>query len=526
MYRTRRAATAFCAVVVLSVSGCSFFDREEKSDTPNSASITPDASIHTLENITIGVAPGTVTTPTNLSVSTPAPKPDEPSLPFGGAGLPNVQFDISLAGGAQPQQPLDVKIPLSGKFLPPGANPEHALLYSPNKAGEWRLVPGIVENGVLHAQIASLSPKHIVFPGPLTIVSGSIPTQVASNLPKDVTDCSREYTTKNGKIILAGSGWRSDTTSPVHPCLIDDNGMPKLKVVNNTPLMWTIAADGTTVTSQADLDDEMIKFIAKAFNTDQRVQAYLADGDEAWADIKVLPTTVQLRANPDTYLASALWVGTKMLTAVLTGEEGDELTKRAQMLASVPGTFDCVNRLFDDDSKTPDFIEIVSYVFSECAEAFAKTLDGFMPKKDIWIGWKNQFFGVGGGVVDAVKVLRGTAPGIFQQFTGGIFIEVKRAAPPCATLSSFKEAIRKYGATVVSTRAIKCSNGWAHAVTRAVPEYGQFDSLNLIHFESGKWVHVSTLNEPIYYGWPGDEKAVALCKRLPADFRKELCVRI
>jgi hypothetical protein len=501
VHKARRGATAFCAAVTLLLSGCSLFNREDKPDLPNSANITPDASTHTLENITINVAPQTVNTPTNLSVSPPAPKPDEPSLPFGGAGLPNVQFDISLAGGAQPQQPLDVKIPLSGKFLPPGANPEHALLYSPNKAGEWRLVPGIVENGVLHAQVASLSPKHIVFPGPLTIISGSIPTQVANNLPKDIPNCPREYTTKNGKIILAGRGWRSDTTSPVHPCLIDDNGMPKLKVVNNTPLMWTIAADGTTVTSQADLDDEMIKFIAKSFNADQRVQAYLADGDEAWADIKVLPTTVQLRANPDTYLASALWVGTKMLTAVLTGEEGDELTKRAQMLASVPGTFDCVKRLFDDDSKTPDFIEIVSYMFSECVEAFARTLDGFLPKKDIWIGWKNQFFGVGGGVVDAVKVLRGTAPGIFQQFTGGILIEVKRATPPCATRNDFNAASSRARGNRVTAQVvnIECVNGWASG--NEVAGAGLDGVLVIVQFKNGRWEEIFVGTAPPEHGF-------------------------
>lgn len=533
MHSRTKAAGALGAVVALLLSsGCSLFDKDEAPKPTGTANVTAEGSAHTLENVTITVAPNTVSAPTNLTVTTPAPKPDDSSLPFGGLNAPNVQFDISLAGDVQPLQPLDVKIPLTGKFLPNGAKPEHALLYSPNEAGEWRLVPSIVENGVLHAKVAHLSPKHITYATP-TAIFQAVAGDLYNQAQQSAGNCEREYGSGADKVTLGGSGWEKSANSVVHPCLTKKNGKLSLKITNNSAIMWSVATSGPQVNADSGSTEvEMIKAIAKILPHDKNLKAFLAEDDDAVVEIDndALPATVQMRADAVQFLAQAIWISVKFGVGVFSGKSGDGVIRLANEVMKTPELIDCVADVFKSTANNKfDAFVIVRTLLSACGEKIGRLLEAAIPPLGWWEKLTNTFFTVVDGIATAVKTIDAAVAGVMQQIKGDVTITVKSVAPPkppCATLASFKEAVHEGGATVVSVDNIKCSNGWAYGGVNFDEAHSSRDALRLIHYENGSWKWVTTMNEPIYYGGPGDEKAVALCKRLPSDFRKELCVKL
>jgi hypothetical protein len=533
--RARRSAALGAVVTLLLTSGCTSWRSKEKPIVrPATAELTPGASNHVLEDVTIAVAENTVNVPTELYVFKPEPKPDEPSLPFGGNGLPNVQFDISLARGAQPLQPLDVKIPLSGKFLPPGANPEHALLYSPNKAGEWRLVPGIVENGVLHAQVASLSPKHIVYATPAAVIQAVL-GDLYTQSQQDAGDCKHEQTTADGKVLLGGSSWEKSANSAVHPCLTQQNGEIKLKIANNSAIMWSMATSGPAIDANTSSNEtEMIRLIAKWLPHDKNVKAFLAEDHDAWVDVDTssLPLTVQMRADATPFLANSIWIAVKFGVGLFSGKGGNDVATLAGEVVKAPELIDCMTDAFKStaDNKL-DVGGIVRVALSECGQKIAQLIDALAPPTNWWERVVGTFFTVTEGIAGAVDTINKAYNGIVQQIKGDVTIVVKSDAPPkpkvvkppCATLTSFKEALSREGVPVQGVSGIDCSNGWAKANVSVPLSRDSYDGYTLIHFVGGSWSYVRTMNEPIFYGTPENDK---LCSKLPADFRKTLCVRI
>jgi hypothetical protein len=522
--RARRSAALGAVVTLLLTSGCTSWRSKEKPIVrPATAELTPGASNHVLEDVTIAVAENTVNVPTELYVFKPEPKPDEPSLPFGGNGLPNVQFDISLARGAQPLQPLDVKIPLSGKFLPPGANPEHALLYSPNKAGEWRLVPGIVENGVLHAQVASLSPKHIVFFDPVANFLQTIGKWEAEG----VKDCNREITTAaTGKIKLGGSGWKNANDSPLHPCLVEENGKAQLRVGNNSTIMWSVASNGPSVNApRGGTEDELIKLIVKTFNSDKRVKAYLAEGDATWTEIdnNSLPVTLEFRANPDTFLARAFWVGLNMSVGMLTGTSGDKTAEVIKtLLVDGSDLVGCLEDVAQSANNIFDANKIVDTLLSICGEKIAQGLGVDVASKGA-VEWTfGGILAALGGIKDSAGLLFTAYQSVMQQLGNGVTVKVERAAPPkpsCASRSDFNAASSRARGNRVTAQVvnIKCVEGWASG--SEVAGAGFDGVLVVVQLKNGRWEEVFVGSAPPEHGFD------AFCddNRTPRKIR-ELCV--
>lgn len=529
-YRWRAPAALSVVVALLLSAGCSWFESEEKPKSATTTEIVPEGGRHTLENIVITAPKGTVTSATKLTVTGPVRKQDDASLPFGGLKAPNVQFDISLADGAQPLKPLDVEIPLTGNFLPSGAKPEHALLYSPNKAGEWRLVPGIVEKGVLHAKVASLSPKHIVFATPAALIK-TVLDDLYTQSQRDAGGCKHEQTDAEGKVLLDGSGWEKNANSAVHPCLTQQNGKIKLKVTNNSALMWSIATSGPAVDASTDSTEiEMVRLIARSLPHDKKVKAFLAEGHDAWININddALPVTVQMRADAVPFLANTIWIAVKFGVGVFSGKSGDGVLALANEVMKAPELLDCMADAFKSTANNQlDVVGIVRVALSECGQRIAKLVEAVLPPLNWWEKTVNTFFTVVDGIGDALGTINKAYSGVVQQIKGDVTITVKSAAPPkppCATLASFKEAMRPLRATVTNVRDIKCSEGWAYGGINTAEEAGPYDAtLNLVRYQNGRWVHIRTMNEPIFYGTPETDR---LCGELPPDFRRELCMRI
>lgn len=525
MQRAQRVPAALGVVITLLLSaGCSF-DKDEPPKSNATAEITTDASTHTLENITISVVPNTVNAPTKLSVSPPMQQLSGASRPFGDLTGTSVQFDISLAGQAQPLQPLDVKIPLSGNFLPAGAKPEHALLYSPNEAGQWRLVPSVVENETLTAKVASLSPKHIVFFDPLE----DFWQKIGQWQPEGVKDCNREITTsETGKIKLGGSGWKTSTDSPVHPCLVEENGKAMLRVSNNSSIMWSVASSGPSInTPGAEVEAEFVKLIVKKFNADERIKAYLAEGDATWTpiDSNSLPTTLQFRANPDTFLARAFWVALNMAVGMFTGTSGDQTAAFIKtMLVDGSDLMGCIGDAAQSANNILDANKVIDTLLSVCGEKIAQAVGVDVVSKGAAEWTLGGVLAALGGIKDSVGLLGTAFDSVLQQVKGDITVTVERAAPPCATPADFKRALRNNDrGTVVSVTRIKCSNGWAEGGVSFNEAYSGADGGRLIRFVDGEWTFVHTLHEPLFYGTESGDR---ICPQLPADFRQALCVRI
>lgn|GEM_PF-5161627 len=491
--RTWRAPVAFTVAVALSLtSGCSS-NKDNKPKVKNAVEVTTGGGSYTVDGITINVEPQTVQVNTKLTVSQPITQQGATPRPFSEASNSNVQFDISLADGSQPLKPLDVQIPLKGAFLPTGTVAEHALLYSPNTAGEWRLVPSVVENGVLHTKLTHLSPKNISFASPLTIISGVGPNMAKDYVPRDVSNCDREGDTAAiGKVKLAGSGWTRDTSSVIHPCLVEQNGALKLKVTNNNDLMWLMTSSGPAIFSQGNTEAEIVKLITKTFYNDAKVKAYLAEDSDAWIDITSddLPVTVQLRADPNTFLANSVWVGLKFGVSVLTGTSGSEATERAKKLLNVPGTIDCLTTVVKTYKGNPlDVTAMVDLVLSTCGEKIAESVDATIPDLNLWNRSVQTFFTVVGGINDSLKLLGNAYEGIWQQFQGDVAVSVERAAPQCAKIADFNSANAKAAnkpSHIAKVVNIICGNGWASG--NVLPTDPNLDPVFMvIHFEKDQW---------------------------------------
>jgi len=520
VHRTWRATVALGAAIAFLLSGCST-DKSDKAKNSGTAEITTNGGNFTVGDIAFNVVPKTVEKTTKLTVSAPTVQKGATPRPLGTATSTNVQFDISLAGGAQPLEPLDVQIPLNGAFLPAGAKPENARIYTPSDDG-WRLVPSVVKNGVLHTKLAHLSPKNISFALP-----GEIWDSINPWKPQEVKNCNRELTTTaTGKVTLGGDGWKKDTSSVLHPCLVQENGKAMLRVGNNAGIMWSVASNGPSINSpDGSVEIGMVKLIAKTLAPNNKVKAYLAEGDATWTKIDQgnLPVTLEFKADPSTFLSQALWVGLNMSVGMFTGTSGSKTVAYVKNLLELADVVGCLNNAAETATGNFDANKIVDVMFSTCGEMIAKSL-GVDVKSGESADWGlGGILAALGGVKDSIGLLSTAFQGVMQQVNGNVTVKVTRAAPPCATLAGFKQALRKFNVVVTGVRKVECSNGWAQGST-TTGDGGPYDfTFVLIRHVNGKWVHARTMNEPIFYGTPETDK---LCAELPADFRKGLCVHL
>ena len=468
------------------------------------------------------VPPGMLAKATKLNISQPAPI-DTSRAPL---GAKSVIFDISFADGSQPSQerPLALEVALRGDLLPEGAAPSQALLYHklPNNAG-YRLYPFAVEGDMLRANLVHLSEWAIAFLGE-DLAQELFGLQQSE--PR-AGSCSQSAELSAGvKVKLTAK----NNDEHINACVSANGGKATLHVRNAVDYMWPFQVqNGQFSVSQGSTEQKAVAALAGLIHP-KGVKEYLPSGQELTVQLGEVTrtSTVTLEANYHTWVADAVWRTVKVGVSLYFGLGSKEAEEFASLMIGSGDAFvDCITkpieRLMNKDLFTI-LTGIPHIVIEECGgvleglakEVIGKTLDAFLPWKKV------MAVGEAGWTVLTQSFKLGVT--IANTFKGDVKFTVERAAPPCATLASFQQAIRKEGATVTRVSGIKCSNGWAEAITYAQPEGGQYDATaNLIRYQTGEWVHVRTMNEPIFYGTPETDK---LCAELPADLRKNLCARL
>lgn len=274
-------------------------------------------------------------------------KVDKPISALFGA---SATFDLSFEGDVQPAVPIDIELKLEGKFLPAGVRPDQALLYTPASNGDgWRLLPAIVEGNVLKAQVPHLSPKSVAYMLDEPLRSLVSPSLLGSVQNKDCK--SSVKSSLLGEVRITGAtGWSATKPdSPIQACLDVTSDVPNLYINNRVNHILSVAAtDGVSLHSAGTemSDDEKYSLaIAKAlaFNS-PKTKAFLTRNGTLGAELnsKNLPATVELRAEPNVFLAEAAWGSLNFLVGIATGKDVTETVALAKQLLDAVDVIGCL----------------------------------------------------------------------------------------------------------------------------------------------------------------------------------------
>lgn len=376
--------------------------------------------------ITVTVPKGAVNGDTTLSVGTPRQSPAGGKTPLAGTNRATVSFDVTLAQGfddVQPRKPLDITVPLRGAMLPAGTKPSQALLYTGSGAN-YQFVPATVRGNVLHASLNHLSPKYI------TYVDEDKFAQAFGIDGRSITrpqDCKSEVAANNtGKVKFGdgNKGWsNSDKDSPIYACLTaGDDGNPRIGITNRRYYVLSAAtSDGVTVqASPGDTDEELAKAFARTVFPNKRIAAFLGrDGRlVATTPSGSLPARVQLRADPNTFLAESGVFALTFTAGILTGKDSDDLAKTVKALLDAKDVTQCLQQTLDISTGKFDFgfDDAVNLVTSKCMSAIGEALGLPASPWDLFGKW---FQTVGNGLSGGVKAIRTSYEGIRMQTWDG-----------------------------------------------------------------------------------------------------------
>lgn len=437
--RLCRIAALGTAVVALCAAACSSTNKTTPKQL--SVTVTPQRGTYKLGDLTVTMPAGAVPAKTTLRLQQPSAMPSTHG-PLAGARKAAVQFDLSLSGGAEPRKPIDVAIPLAGAFLPRGMTPKQALLYTPGPHGKgWQLVPALVDaENVLHASLYHLSPKAITY-------SPALSLQDAINsggLKALSSGCNQDTTTATtGKVMLGGSGWSTKPASPVYACLQSDGTHLNVRIDNHYHYMWSIASTTNVATVQTD-DPEtaIVKLLATGAYGSPKVKTYLATDETANVSITAddLPATIELRADPSTFMAENAWLSIKLAFSLFMGENGNTLLKGLETAFKVLSVQQCI----ESTLKTihdPNANNIGQAVLSDCGEAVAKALGRQYQNTGEWNAFWGSAFTGGGIAVDGINQLITAAAGTWAQFKQPITVVANVA---CPNDSDFVNGASKY----------------------------------------------------------------------------------
>lgn len=388
--------------------------------------------------IVITVPPDAVGQETTLTVSDTSQQSESDAGPFQGLRSGGIAFDVSLVRGdqrdIQPQFPLEISIPLSGKLLPEGTNPSQALLYTANPLGGFLLVPATVnEQNVLKGWLTHLSPKYVSYVDENAFLKafGVKGTDLAR--PQD---CKSEVSTSSaGKVNIGGNtgGWSNDDKdTPIYACLAADGDTVHLGIANRLNYILSVAnTKGVELkTSKGNLDEEMAKAFAQTVFPNRKITGFVGRGGKIDATLKNLPATVQLKADPNTFLAEAGWFALTFTVSVLIGEKSSALAQRVAALLDVPGVVSCLKSTLDismGNASDFGFWSAIDLVTSDCTGAIIEAL-GIRP-----LGWEvfgKWFDTIGSGLSGGWNTIRTALEGARMQFHGLMTVEVVQPAPP------------------------------------------------------------------------------------------------
>jgi hypothetical protein len=386
------------------------------------------------DGIQIDVPAGAVEDGTVLSVGEVSPVDENGHAPFADMRTGAVAFDVSLSKDGnddiQPSQPLDITIPLEGNLLPEGANPQSALLYSANgNDGFWYVPPPLdesgimlpVEDGVLQGRMYHLSPKYVSYLDEAKFLEefGLADGGIAE--PEDCLEATdnAEFGPKEG--------WsNTDPASPINACLAEDGDGTHVGIVNRLNYILSVASTTDSEhleTSYGGIDEELVELFAATIFPNDRIDAFFGrDGsmDATFAPSE-LPATIQLKADPNTFLSEIGLFAVKFVANIFTGGTASEVVRA---LFEVPEVVSCLQTTFDmseGDVEGFDLLDAVNYVSSRCVGEIAKAV-GY--EAGFWDFLGRVFNVVAEGVAGGLQTITTAFEGIRMQFVGTLSIEI------------------------------------------------------------------------------------------------------
>lgn len=410
------------------------FSDKPKPGPRTEATVDKDGGTFTFpDGIVVTVPKGAVNEETTLSVGGVTPLRPQDAGPFDdpatkGVRAGAVKLDVSLSRGGkhdiQPAKgkPLGITIPLQGKLKPAGVDVRSALLYTPgvNNVG-YQLVPTQpVKSGMLRGTLQHLSPKYVTYVSDQGLLDAFFPEKVKQN--RD--ECKQEVSVKDTKVKISrdSRGWSLEDDSPVIACLFEDEGRVGVGVANQLQFILSAAAsDNIRVTSSfGDPEEEVAKRLADLLFPNDKIKAYVGrDGKLVGSvDVSSLPATVELRGDPNTFLAEGAWQAIKLLTGIITGSGGGEV---ATTLLDAPSVVSCIQGALNvSRGDLPSMAGVIDLVASKCTDRIVRALQPHIDPFNL-LGRAHAVFG---GLWEVVKTTRSAFDGIRMQFNGTISVKI------------------------------------------------------------------------------------------------------
>lgn len=526
----RKYIAPLLAVVLL--AGCSqAVDGQAGPQT--SVTVSPEGGSYVVGGLTVTVPKGAVAKPTSLTVG----QPRQVSGSDAPLGATTVRFDISLADGAEPAQPLQVAIPLRGQFLPTSADPAHAVFYTSTADGKgFRLLPYDVQNGVLTATVPHLSDKEIAYIDPQTVAKSIARTQPA---PAQ-SDCTKQQLPNVGEVDVTAS---NNGNGRVSLCLKLDGDNLALHLADKSDYTWSVQSPNVQFTGPPQtIDDTMAQAIATALLPEPSVHSYLVHGDELVVKgIKPqdLPFNLQLLVSNNGLMGEALWDVVKSAVEVYTGENTSDVAKWAKaVIVDAADVNNCLAATLKAKSgNIGDFVSALpDAVFSKCGEVIGAALIKLLPDTAAQaIKMLNPF-------TKAIKFLEAvwdllkdgwhTAVAVNQTGLGAVKVTI---APACPTKEQVDAMLKQSpqinvmgGNFVESIPPIVCDGDWmevgSHSrvidPTSAINPW-DYDTSVLFHRNNGQWtVDMEGTSRHLFI-----PEYDAICGKVPAKIKAVICTK-
>lgn len=414
------------------------FASEPKAGPKTETTVGKDGGTFTFpDGVVITVPKGAVKEDTTLSAGGITPLRSQDAGPFGdsksrGVRAGAVKFDVSLSrdgqNDIQPAKPLEVKVPLKGKFKPAGVDTRLALLYTPGVDGKgYRLLPSeLAKNGVLHGWLPHLSPKYVTYVSDQGLLDAFFPEKIK----QDRSQCKQSVTVGDTKVKTGRNtyGWSLEDNSPIFACLSKGSeGYVRVGVVNQLYFILSVAATDNVrlAASSDDPEEEVAKRLADLLFPNGKIKSYVGrDGKLVGSiDVDTLPAEIQLRGDPNTFLAEGAWQALKLMAGIATGSGGGDI---ATTLLDVPSIISCVQGALNvSQGNLPSLAGAIDLVLSKCSE---EVLNQVEPAN--MFNLSGRLFAIFSGLWDIVKTTRTAFDGIRMQVNGTMRIPVERAEDP------------------------------------------------------------------------------------------------
>ncbi|HSW80951.1 MAG TPA: hypothetical protein VLG40_01015 [Candidatus Saccharimonas sp.] len=520
-----RKYLGLAVIATLLATGCTT-QEAGAADPQTSVVVSPNGGSYAVGGMTVAVPKGAVANPTLLTVGDTRVVSGV-NAPLGSVA---VRFNISLQGGMEPAQPLQLAIPLAGRFLPAGAQLANAVFYtstSDNKG--YRLLPYTVQNGTLTTTVPHLSDKEIAFVDPQKVAQSISHTQSA---PVQ-SDCTKQQLPNVGEVDVAAD---NNGNGRVGLCLKLDGGNLALHLTDKSNYTWSVQTPGGLQFGLPleTADDVADRAITATLLHEPDVNSYVLHGGEL--DVKNitpqnLPLTISLLTSNNGLLGEALWDVVKVMVEFYTGENAEGTAKLVQgLIVDVPDVNKCLVGVFNARSgNIGDFLQALpDAVFGKCGETIGNALIKLLPDAASLI---NPFTRTLAILQATWEVLQGAwhaAIAVAQTAQGPVKVTIE---PACPTKQQFEQAFIGWNAgdsqhRVVSATAtsnptdpnLVCEDAWAidgmsFTIDNIAPPNNSVGAGVIEHWVNGKWTIVFVSQ---------DMRSDEVCRQVPPKIKQQM----